>query len=371
MLLAVSVIALLFFILAWFVLPSLQTTPELHVEYVSPATPEEEATTKPTVTPTKKPTPPAAAAQPQNRLIASQAMSQVAIPTVDVDQPSESMDFGSGLETFGEAWTPETAETAQAGETASGSAFGSTEQTRSALVGSLYDFKQDPSGKPIDYDPKELDDFADKAVDLQRAKFREDAFRKYFRAPQELYLSHVAIPYTGASDGPRFFDAEKEVEPTGWVANYQGTIRAPIDGTFRFVGIGDDYLTVFVNDKPRLFASWPSLQDAVRGSWDRSEEDSAHVGPFGKANLIYGDWIKMTKGEELKLNIALGERPGGNVGFVLLIEEKGQDYKTDSTTSRPILPLFTTEPISQERREEIEKDFGTFIFDWDNMPIFQ
>lgn len=368
MFLAVSAIVLLFFTLAWFVLPGLETTAEIHVVHIPPTAPEEPASTKPKVSPTRKPTPPAASAQPPNRLITSQALSQVAIPTVDVSTAAESVDFSSGIDSFGETWA---GDTGQAGDAGSGSAFGSTQQTSSALVGSLYDFKQNPRGGAIEFDPAKVNDFADKALDLQRAKYRESAFRKYFRAPQELYLSHVAIPYSDASNGPRFFGAEKEVQPTGWVANYQGKIRAPYDGTFRFVGIGDDYLTVFVNDRPRLFASWPSLQDAVKGSWDPSKEKSTHTGPFANLPLIYGDWIKMKKGDELNLNIALGERPGGKVGFVLLIEEKGRVHQTDSETGRPILPLFTTGPISQERRDEIEKDFGSFRFDWDNIPVFQ
>ena len=189
-------------------------------------------------------------------------------------------------------------------------------------------------------------------------------------APQDLYLTHLAIPYSDAAIGPRFFDAEKEVKPTGWIANYRGTVTVPAAGTYRFVGMGDDYLSVSLNGRPRLFACWPSLQESVRGSWKPSEDQPTHIGPFAGLPLIYGDWVKLKKGETIEMNIAVGERPGGKVGFILLIQEKSTAYQIDPITNRPILPLFTTAPIPKDRQTEITQDFKNFPLDWKNTPIF-
>lgn len=356
-------ITLLMLLLGWFILPAvLKESPTITVTHIPGVEERELEITKKTQQLVRKPTPAAAAAMTP-RTIAAEASSAVSIPIPDLTTTTEFADFGDGMEDFGSAWQGD-----GFGEGGGGSAFGSTQARNHALAGSLYDFKQDSKGRAVKYNTGNLRDFTDRAERLQRSRFRDTAFRDFFRAPQTLYLTHLAVPFSSAADGPKFFEAADSVKPSGWVAHYRGTIRAPKDGHFRFVGHGDDYLVVNIENRPRLIACWPDTQEAVRGSWKAEKPSGEHMGPFHQP-LIYGDWISMREGEEFSIDIAAGERPGGKVGFVLMIEERGANYQKEAD-GRPILPLFTLEPLFGERRAEIEKSFGSFKFEWDNVPVF-
>ncbi len=363
-LLALTLIALILVSLAYFVLPSLEKqSQEIRVVHFQPDTTIICPPQNPTVRLPSRPTPPKSSS-PSQKLIVSHALASVSIPTMAT--PTDSFNFGSGQEDFGNGWTG----TDQGDGPGSATAFGSRNRITSALKGNLYDFKQSSTGRERDFNTSAIPPYAEAAKDIQRSRFRDSAFRKYYMAPQDLYLTHLAIPYSDAAIGPRFFDAEKEVRPTGWIVNYRGTVTVPADGTYRFVGMGDDYLSVSLDGRPRLFACWPSLQESVRGSWKPSEIQPTHIGPFAELPLIYGDWVKLKKGETIEMNIAVGERPGGKVGFILLIQEKSTTYQIDPTTNRPILPLFTTAPIPKDRQTEITQDFKNFPLDWKNTPIF-
>ncbi|MFD2255912.1 hypothetical protein ACFSSA_04410 [Luteolibacter algae] len=351
--------------LAYFVLPTLEKTVDMAVAYSVPSI-EDEPNERPDKVKLPQKPAPAAAPSMSQKVISAQSMNDVAIPQLDTVDSPDVIEFGSGMDDFGAGW----ADTGMgAGEGVSGSSFGSTQKIDSALKGNLYDFKQDPKGNPRRFETSEVGPYAKAVESLQRSRFRESAFRDYYKAEQDLYLTHVAIPLSNAEVGPKFFNVEKEVQPKGWVANYSGRIIVPETGTYRFAGIGDDYLVVYIDGRPRLFGCWPSLQNTVRGSWDPSEEAPSHKSPIGQP-IIYGDWMKLKKGETLEMNLALGERPGGKVGFVLLIQEKSEDYETDASTGRPILSLFTTGPISESRKKEISEEFGNFRFDWDRMKIW-
>jgi hypothetical protein len=225
--------------------------------------------------------------------------------------------------------------------------LGGTQLTEGAIAGRFYDFKQTQSGKPTkDYQISRYSDFTSRVTDLQDAGFRETGFKKFFQAPDTLYLSQLAIPLTDASAGPKFFNVANKVKPSGWFVHYKGKASINRDITFRFVGTGDDYLSVYVKDRPRLIAAWPSHRTQVSGKWEPSEpiDDSAAT-PLPGGPLVKGDWIKLKRGESLDLDIGIGECPGGKVGFVLMIEEKGVEYPIASNGA-PILPLFTSGPRS-------------------------
>lgn len=245
--------------------------------------------------------------------------------------------------------------------------FGSKEQRFDALAGHLYDFKQTDKGKEVEYDVGNAAHFNSRVLELQKRRYRDAAFRDYFKAPDTLYLTQLAIPLRPAQEGPALFGAADKMKPSGWLAHYRGTLKAPKPMSFRFVGSADDYIGVFIKGRPRLIATRPEIQTTLADRWEPADTGQAFPGPMG--TLVFGDWINVKKGEDLEIDLAIGERPGGVVGFLLLIEEKGKDYaKTPS--GRPILPLFTTEPIRDEIRERVTKGFQNWEFDWSDVPVF-
>jgi hypothetical protein len=247
------------------------------------------------------------------------------------------------------------------------SPFGSKTVTANALEGHLYDFKQNEKGVPVEYDVQAIEPFSKRVIELQHRGFRDLAFKSYFKAPDTLYLSQLVIKPVGAEAGPSFFGAADKVKPSGWLAHYSGTIKAPRDIHFRFVGSADDYISVFSKSRPRLIACRPEIQTIMQDHWEPSKTDQEYVGPMG--TLIHGDWIKLKKDEIMPMELNIAERPGGIVGFLLLVEEKDVDYRK-AADGRPITPIFTTAPITPELQQRVESDFPGWGFDWEHVPVF-
>ncbi|TAE91597.1 MAG: hypothetical protein EAZ81_05765 [Verrucomicrobia bacterium] len=356
------VILLLGLLLAFILIAPSVKEVEMVVAYTNPKISEEKVDTpKPTTRPQQKP---AAAPAARSMVIAAATTSSLAIPQMDapVSEPTidfgSANDFGEGLDSFGD------------GQAAGGGGgFGSANQASGGLKGSLYDFKQKPNGKPIAYDLGNPNEYIERVLRLQRSRYSDAALRRHFEAPNSLYLTHLAIPFSLAAEGPGYFGAKDLIQPSGWVAHYRGRVKVPKTGEYRFSGLGDDYLVVLVDGKVRLVGSWSDIQPAVANGWTPTEPTGKHASPFHNVRLVYGDWIKLREGQEIDVQIALGERPGGYVGYLLHIEEKSASYRNDAN-GRPILPLFTTAPFAPEERERLTKAFGSYEFEWDQVPIF-
>lgn len=358
---ALLAIALAAISLAYFILPSLVGDKQPIVTYSrGPDGPEPNERPRKQPSVSRRPSAPSSSAA---RVISVNSESAVAIPVPDYTPSEASVDFGNG-DDFGNGWSG-----VSEGDGGGGSGFGSSGAIIGALKGCLYDFKQRSDGKPLPYDSAKASDYVDKAVRVQRSRFEEHAFERYFRAPKELYLTHLAIHFSPAAAGPEYFGAKDMIRPTGWMATYRGRIVAPETGTYRFRGVGDDYLVVFVDKRLTLVGCWPDIQPAVAGRWDPGKPSGSLRSPLGTAPLVYGDWINLRAGVPVDIAIGIGERPGGMVGFVLEVEQKGVDHRTDAN-GRKILPLFTTHAFTEEQRKQITSEFKDYEFDWANVPVF-
>ncbi|MCW1922874.1 hypothetical protein OKA05_09955 [Luteolibacter arcticus] len=249
--------------------------------------------------------------------------------------------------------------------------FGSREEVAGAMPGRFYDFKQTRQGKAVeDYVVTRYEDFGSRVTKIHDGNFRPTAFRKFFEAPDILHLTQIAIPLSDAGSAPKFFNVADKVKPSGWLIHYRGEVVCNRDVNFRFVGTGDDYLGVFVKGRCKLVAAWPGVRPHVIGKWEPAEPISTSAPtPLPGGPLTSGDWIRAKKGEKLELDIGIGECPGGKVGFVLMIEEKDVEYRTTSNGQK-VLPLFTTESITDTVRERVVADFPNWEFEWDKVPVF-
>ncbi len=355
-LLAIALIAL---VLALIFLPGITTTPATIVTYQAPSL--DETLVEPNKVTPQRSRPAAPSASAAKRVIIANTASPVAMEVPDFDFGS--FPLGSGADDFGEGGIG--SGTGGPG----GGAFGSTGSRPGALEGRLYDFKQKLDGTRIAYDLADRAEFVDRVLRLQRSDFSEASLKRHFQAPTRLYLTHLAIPLSDASSGPEYFGAKDTIAPSGWLAHYQGKLTVARSGTYRFAGLGDDYIGVFINNRMRLAACWGDIQEMIDGRWEPSEPTGEHTSPFSGMRLVYGDWVTLKAGEVIDFDLAIGERPGGKVGFVLMIEEKDADHRL-APDGRPILPLFTTGPIPDGERSRIVADFGSWEFDWDKPPVF-
>ncbi len=226
----------------------------------------------------------------------------------------------------------------------------------SDMVGRMIDLKKDGAGNPRN---------ADFRADVKRlldAGFSAEALAAFHCPTNRLYLNKLVVPAQPAEDGPKAFRCEGEVEPRRWIAHYEGRLNPQRSGRYRFVGHFDDLLVVQVDGRCVLDAYWP-MHDVYRNGgvsaitgWrpDTSAPEFERHASFSGQNLTYGDWIDLEAGRSVRIDLTIGEEPGGVVGGVLLVEEEGQAYET-AADGRKILPPFSTSRLSPEERRAMEE----------------
>lgn len=197
--------------------------------------------------------------------------------------------------------------------------------------------------------------------ELLDSKWSKDALSHYFVATNRLYLNYLFVESQPAENGPAAFGCQDQVQPRKWIAHYEGRLNPFRAGEYRFVGHFDDLLIVMVDDEPVLDAYWQMHESYKAGGkseitgWkpdEKSEVFQKHQS-FSGQKLIHGDWMMLTPGCNKKIDIIIGEEPGGVVGGVLLLEERNTEYATDAI-GRKILPLF-----AMSRLEKFEADAVT------------
>ncbi len=208
--------------------------------------------------------------------------------------------------------------------------FGDKVKSVAGFTGTFYDTKQNRTRKPTDVT---IEDYSKIMTKFVKENFRESVLNDCFKAPGTLSTTQIFVPNMSADEGPKAFEMEKTVQPSRWLVHYRGKVSPPQDGTYRFVGAGDDYLVVRFNGKVVLDHGF-----AKASEWEAEKYyDYGWTGvPRGFAR---GDKIRVKAGQFYEMEILIGERPGGLVFFCLMLEEEGVEYRRD-TKSNPTLPVF-------------------------------
>ncbi len=356
---AVCFIVLVALILSLFFLANITKESPVIVTYQSNS--QEETTEEPKKVSTKVARKPSAPSSNMAKVIAANAVSPVTMPVPDQVVEVPSVSFGDG-DHFGEGWGSGFGDGGGGG---GGGGFGSGSASSGGLAGVLYDLKKDPKEKPL---PHSMPLYDKVLLDIQEG-FQSTKLNKYFSAPKNLFLTHLAIPLKNASEGPASFEAEDSITPTYWMAHYSGVVSVPRSGTYRFSGTGDNYLHLRIDGKPRLHFG----QANPKGWSPTSPTEQKHQSPYVGGWIVhYGDWIDLRAGQKIQIDIGIGESGGGMLGFILQVEERGVKYRSDKANkNRPILPLFTTAPFSEEEIERLRTEFGPYEIEFDNVPVFQ
>lgn len=260
--------------------------------------------------------------------------------------------------------------------------FGFSEKMGGELEGTMYDLKLKADGKkPSGIDEKSFPEAVKKIV---RNRFRPNSLADFYRVDKKFFATMFYIPLQEAGEAPKTFGVQGKVKPNNFIIHYTGSFAAPEDGTYRFVGLGDESIIVMVDGSVKLEGNWvPFLSYAERN--DRPGESVLEFFPTIKANeswarLREGEWISLKAGQPRKLDILLVEQGdptapgGGNFAFVLLMEKQGVKYETKKRGGQTITvlpPFLLEEPdsgmqkIMRENKDKLEvslKDppvFGT------------
>ncbi len=206
------------------------------------------------------------------------------------------------------------------------------------IVGTFYDFKLDRSGKPtkaMGGKPEVFNDPSNKAaISVYNREVREflvdknfgvGALSDKFKAPEALYAQQIFIPQCPASAAPKAYGVEKQVKPSRWIAHYRGMVKVPRSGQFRFVGSGDDWLVVRFNGRVALDSGYQQHlvgQENVYRQFNGQKCTETHPSSLGRP-MRCGPWIEVSAGQEVPLDIVLGETPGGSFYAIICIEPRG------------------------------------------------
>ena len=215
------------------------------------------------------------------------------------------------------------------------------------LEGTFYDLKQSTGRDATGMDENRYREVVSEFV----RSFNPALLTNYYRASRKLYLSQIAIPVMPAEEGPEAFKVQNQVEPRLWLVHYKGKVMAPADGTYRFVGLGDDVLVVRFDGRVVFDGSWENWTDV--SPVDRSRRYPAPDLP-GWIDLYVGDDFSVRAGERYPIEIVIGESPGVDMLMALFIEKVGVNYPR-SETGAPILPLFrmTDQSIKSSVRKRL------------------
>ena len=204
--------------------------------------------------------------------------------------------------------------------------FGKKDEAGTAsLIGMFYDLSQTQDGKSTGIDAT---NYGPVLVDFIEHGWTEMGLNRYYRATKPLFTTQVWLPTMPTLEAPRAFGVEKRAARAVWVINYKGQVVPPEDGTYRFVGFGDDVLVVAVNRRVVLVSSYAHLNFGVPPAT-----------PAGDC-LKAGAWFDCKTSAPIDLDILCCDNgdAGGVCADFVLMEEKGKTYQMSD--GHPILPIF-------------------------------
>ena len=236
------------------------------------------------------------------------------------------------------------------------------------LPGAFYDMKQDRNSKPLPYTGS-FNEYMEVINKAAGRRFAPSALKDYYKAKQEVSFTYLMVPNMAAQEGPKCFNVEKEVEPRGWFVHYTGMVTPPKAGTYRFVGFFDDLLIVYINNKPVLDGSWVPMAGVGEKKYDDELRQEFKGPPVAGSRTSYaGKWVKIS--EPVKLDIVVGETPGGRVGGLLMVEDKNGKYEMRSDGTH-ILPIFTTANLEADDLKRLKEDpYAKGIQFATDIPVF-
>jgi hypothetical protein len=217
--------------------------------------------------------------------------------------------------------------------------FGFDTFVEGSLDGKLYDLKQRPNRQPREFLPQRT------MIDFIRewsrgGRLRRDILDRNFFSPElSLFATHFIFPGAPADAVPRAYNVEGVIQPTGILIHYSGTFIAPESGRFRFAGRADDVLIVSLRNRIVFDGSWLNTYT----EYEQQEPSDPNRILFGvNRPKLYGDWINFRAGERYPIEVVVGEDPGGQFGFYLLLQKEGESPR-----------IFTTRQLTPDERQRL------------------
>ncbi len=221
------------------------------------------------------------------------------------------------------------------------------DQSGNGFEGTIYDLKIGPDHQSTGMT---TDTYTKVVADLVENGWNESSFAPYYKASKKLYTPAMWIPTVPSPSTATAMDLENELTPILWVGWYTAKVMAPRDGRFHFVGFGDDILAVAINGN-MVFdgGSHRIIPAPPRMPWpyaDWSRIVTAGGLPYrggGYGQLRVGDTFEANTIETMKVDVLMGDMPGGFYSAFLLIVDESRVYPTGKG-GVPLYPIFQLGP---------------------------
>ena len=184
---------------------------------------------------------------------------------------------------------------------------------------------------------------------LVRSKFQSQDCLKNFVQGRPLRFSGIAGSY---NNFPEHSSLAPYSRPHGWVTWFNGKIKAPVPGRFRFWGYADNDLLVAVNGKPVFEGSRYDSRFRNDLKVFRNNHPSFPC-LNSRAGFARGEWI--TIGDQpVQIDLLFGERSENLTSGILLFEQEGVSYEK-TYWGQPKWPLFLTELPEEKQLVELDE----------------
>lgn len=317
-----------------------------------------------------KPSKKTAAAAPaiSKRITSTAANTSIALPTMEMNSSSpdimSSVMSGMGASGLGAGAAGGAGMAAMplSGLTAFGFKGGS-----GALKGYFYDLKQ-TSGK-MSTGMKPGDDAAHLKVvtDFVDAGWDDAVLDKFYKAKDYMSAVQIYIPAMPATEAPKAFGVDKEVKPGHWIIHYKGTVVAPRDGKFYFVGFADDLIMVRFNGE-NVLAGGSMGHTADEFLRDKYKTDNEFIKNVHGGRVRYGKTFEVKGGKSYPIDILISEMPGGSFRACLLIAEE----KSETPYRKAKVENMLAYPLFQVKKGVPLPEWKDGVFEVDSQPtVFQ
>ncbi|RKX33234.1 MAG: hypothetical protein DRP64_21080 [Verrucomicrobia bacterium] len=247
-------------------------------------------------------------------------------------------------------------------------AFGSAEKSEgNDFVATFYDFTRDRRDRRLPFSPES---YSQVLMDFFRSGLKTSKFTRFYRSPVKLHTSTIMVSSVRPS-GPGNAFAEPDVQYC-WAMLYKGKLVHKEAITFRFWGVGDDFMLVQVDGQIVLNAcrreGSHSLHRDFSSLWESRFSDSGKY-DLGNGKAVAGDWITLEPGVPLDMGVMTGNAMGGPFSAMLLVEVEGVEYEKTSQGG-PVLPVFKTANLSFDIQGSICKGLVSGRVSVTNGPVF-
>lgn len=222
------------------------------------------------------------------------------------------------------------------------------------LVGTFYSFYYDRVGRKLATPEGKI---VKEVVKFQRNDWNPMTFAPYYRAPQQLYTTHVFMPPQETEFVPFLFGIPYDLNfrTSTWAVLYTGKIARPNGGRYRFWGYGDHMLLVRVNGELVLNGCFVRLHDEYSPDWKPESPELEFRYELAGNEVYAGNWFELEPGVPVNIEILIGDAadPGGGSKAMLLVEDAKGIYD-ENKQGMKILPVFKVGEIPELIKDEIK-----------------